>query len=395
MFGFKAHFWDEQIYIEEQSYQSNEILTACLELPSDKLGDYLQELCELRQKVQLEEGGGYDFCERYDHNVQRAQKLFYQIGNLIKKLPPYNKLPVRTALDTPLLWDCLNENYWFWEDGKEFGFDDPRFKDEDHCNEYGFVIRYDNGNYGFYNQRFVPYADDLESKDADTVLMIRRTNDAVCKLFDSFTTLVQDLLRVRNAYSVLLNQYIHSKSKFLTDTEMAACFTAYLQSTERKPATDRVTSSGSMKLRHEVYRRKDGQERLCETYEFDSLGAFLYVDFFRGMSRCYLPKRCDNCGRYFLLTAGKYSNYCERPLKGNQEKTCRMVGSRQKYGDKCKNDPIWLAYNRAYKAHYARYMKKKMTTAQFEQWSRYAVELREKAESGELEQSEYERTLKI
>lgn len=72
-----------------------------------------------------------------------------------------------------------------------------------------------------------------------------------------------------------------------------------------------------------------------------------------------------------------------------------MVGSRQKYGDKCKNNPIWLAYNRAYKAHYARYMKKKMTTTQFEQWSRYAVELREKAESGELEQSEYERVLKV
>ena len=48
-----------------------------------------------------------------------------------------------------------------------------------------------------------------------------------------------------------------------------------------------------------------------------------------------------------------------------------------KYDDKCRTDPIRLAYNRAYKAHYARYMKKKMTTAQFEQWSRYAVRLRD------------------
>lgn len=63
--------------------------------------------------------------------------------------------------------------------------------------------------------------------------------------------------------------------------------------------------------------------------------------------------------------------------------------------DKCKTDPIWIPYNRAYKAHYARYLKKKMTTAQFEQWSRYAVELREQAESGTLEQAEYERLLKI
>ena len=34
-------------------------------------------------------------------------------------------------------------------------------------------------------------------------------------------------------------------------------------------------------------------------------------------------------------------------------------------------------------------MKKKMTAAEFEQWSRYAVELRENAEAGKLELEEY------
>lgn len=29
----------------------------------------------------------------------------------------------------------------------------------------------------------------------------------------------------------------------------------------------------------------------------------------------------------------------------------------------CKNEPVWQVYNRAYKQHYARYMKKKMTVA--------------------------------
>ena len=62
---------------------------------------------------------------------------------------------------------------------------------------------------------------------------------------------------------------------------------------------------------------------------------------------------------------------------------------------KCKNDPIWLAYNRAYKTHYARYLKKKMTTVQFEQWSRYAVELQQKAETGEMELVDYQRELRV
>jgi len=148
-------------------------------------------------------------------------------------------------------------------------------------------------------------------------------------------------------------------------------------------------------MSHEVYRRPDGKEKLCEVYTFDGLGAFLYFDFFRGLNQSHIPKRCDNCGKYFLLEAGKYSNYCERPLDGDPEKTCRAVGARKKYGDKCKTDPVWLAYNRAYKAHYARYMKKKMTIAEFEQWSWYAVELRDQAEKSTLDLAEYERLLKI
>lgn len=63
--------------------------------------------------------------------------------------------------------------------------------------------------------------------------------------------------------------------------------------------------------------------------------------------------------------------------------------SRRRYADKCRNDPVWQTYNRAYKAHYARYMKKKMTVAEFEAWSRYAMELREKASKGEIEYGEY------
>lgn len=91
-------------------------------------------------------------------------------------------------------------------------------------------------------------------------------------------------------------------------------------------------------------------------------------------------------GKFFLLTVGKYSEYC--PLSDDPAKTCQDIGARKRYDDKCRNGPVWLTYSRAYKAHYARYMKK-MTAAQFERWSRYAVELRSKVESGELEFEEY------
>lgn len=71
-------------------------------------------------------------------------------------------------------------------------------------------------------------------------------------------------------------------------------------------------------------------------------------------------------------------------LSDEPDKTCRDVGSKHRYAEKCKNDPIWKTYNRAYKAHYARYMKKKMIVAKFEEWSRFASDFRDKALAGEI-----------
>lgn len=396
MFEFKAYFRNEHVYIDGRSYLSNEILTELLNFPAKDLEKTLAEMRKLRHKVQLEEGGDADFCEGYDSNLQRAQNYLYLIGNIAKCIPPYNSLELTNLLDTPLLFDCLNEYFPYWDKGKGvYSADDLRYKDEDYVNEYGFVAKNDNGNFHFYAHHFTPRWSRLESPNADVALAIQETNDEVCKLFDGFITFLEDMLRVQTAYTQLLDKYIHSKRKFPSDSETAEFFTRYLQATKKTSGTQRVVSSGSMRMSYEVFRLPDGTEHLCETYEFDSLGAFLYVDFFRGLSRCHVPKRCDNCGQYFLLPAGKYASYCERPLKDEPDKTCREIGARKRYDDKCKTDPVWLAYNRAYKAHYARYMKKKMTTAQFEQWSRYAVELREQAKRGELLQVEYERLLKI
>ena len=91
----------------------------------------------------------------------------------------------------------------------------------------------------------------------------------------------------------------------------------------------------------------------------------------------------------FSNSGGKYLLYCNSPVKGKSGKTCKELGSQRRYNDKCKNDPIWQTYNRAYKTHYARYMKKRMTTAEFEQWSRFASELRDKAEKEEITFEEY------
>ena len=80
-------------------------------------------------------------------------------------------------------------------------------------------------------------------------------------------------------------------------------------------------------------------------------------------------------------------------IKGG--KVCRDVGHRKKYADKVKNDPVWLTYSRAYKAHYARYMKKKMTQAEFQQWADFALDIREQALNEKISFEEYAEKIKF
>lgn len=71
------------------------------------------------------------------------------------------------------------------------------------------------------------------------------------------------------------------------------------------------------------------------------------------MSERYLPRKCDCCGRYFVLKRGFYSNCCKRPVKGQPDKCCRDLGHRKKFNDKLKTAPIRSVYHKAYKAHTA------------------------------------------
>ena len=363
-------------------------MTACLNLRTGDLRAILEELKFLRQKIQLPEELDIEFNENYDRYVQQAQNLLFKIGRLAKRIPLYRD---DHSFDAPQLMDCLNR-FSLWD--SNIGLEpDVDYYSSDYADEVGFSVTDEDGHATFYHQHFFPEPELAASDEAEILLVLRDCNHATATLFDSYITFVQDVLRVQTTYAELLEDYLHAKRRFLSEAEIASCLMQYLRSSGNRSA--RLQTAGAAQMRYEIIRWKDGVERLCETAFFDSLGAFLYTDFFRGLNQNYLPRKCENCHRWFLLTAGKYSSYCNRPLKNEPSKTCRDVGSRKRYDDKCKNDPIWLAYNRAYKTHYARYLKKKMTTAQFEQWSRYAVELRQKAENSEMELADYQRQLRI
>ena len=179
MFEFKAYIWDNQVYIGERAYKTNEILNECLNEigPAQELLRWLRDLNKLLSLVQILDDD-YEKEKNYDEHVQYAQRLFYNIGNTLKHLPPYNQLSMRTKLDEPLLFDCLNANYDRWETGAG-----DMKSDLDFANAFGFMQRSKSGKYSFYAQRFQPAPDDVMNCE-DNPFIFEDLNKAVKEIFD-------------------------------------------------------------------------------------------------------------------------------------------------------------------------------------------------------------------
>lgn len=70
-----------------------------------------------------------------------------------------------------------------------------------------------------------------------------------------------------------------------------------------------------------------GKKILLEKFSFKGLTSFLYTDLYKGMAAGNIPRRCHNCGHYFLAVGGYDTVYCNRPSPGKTKRTCRQVGA--------------------------------------------------------------------
>ena len=126
--------------------------------------------------------------------------------------------------------------------------------------------------------------------------------------------------------------------------------------------------------------RGTGREaEVVEKMYFDRLLDFVYVEFMKGLQKGFVPKRCANCGRWFLQKPGATYAYCTDPAPGQDGKTCREIGASSSFRSKVENNDVWKVHQRAYKKYFARIRSGLMTKGEFEVWSRQAADLRDAA----------------
>jgi len=141
-------------------------------------------------------------------------------------------------------------------------------------------------------------------------------------------------------------------------------------------------------LRHPA---KNGKNILAEQAEFSALSHFLYTDFYRGLIAGNAPRRCHNCGRFFLLNRGYNTCYCNGIAPGETVKTCRKIGAHRKAQDLSGATPAQLEYRKVYNRLKTRKNRGKLDADEWNAAVARALELKDRAERGELDDAELKR----
>ena len=126
---------------------------------------------------------------------------------------------------------------------------------------------------------------------------------------------------------------------------------------------------------------------IAERVVFSSIGEFLQAEFYRALQQGNAPRRCHNCGRYFLLTAGYNTCYCNDIAPGETERTCRKVGAHKKAATKAKS-PAQVEYQRVYNRLKQQRHRGKISTDEWNAMVAQAMDVKGQAERGELSDEE-------
>lgn len=105
-----------------------------------------------------------------------------------------------------------------------------------------------------------------------------------------------------------------------------------------------------------------------------------------------LIRKCRHCGKYFVAATRRIV-YCDRVDETGMR--CSAAGYQEAFKKKIETDEALQIYNRAYKTHYARLMKGKMTKQEFERWRSQAKEHLESVRKGNITMLYFREWLKV
>ena len=208
-----------------------------------------------------------------------------------------------------------------------------------------------------------------EAQDAFAEFVMQEDNDLPAFMQQQ----IDDIRWIQERYAWFLDGIFAGKPFEKKKGQRKTSLAQQIEKKGLEPFVSGVSLGASPEVDAQFCIRGTGREaEVVEKMYFDRLLDFVYAEFMMGLQRGFVPKRCANCGRWFLQTPGATFAYCAGSAPEDPSKTCREIGAASSFKDKVANNEVWQVQQRAYKKYYARTMRKDMTKAEFEAWTRDA-----------------------
>ena len=138
-----------------------------------------------------------------------------------------------------------------------------------------------------------------------------------------------------------------------------------------------------------------GEYVIAEYYHVDRLQSFLKVDFLKGLMAGHHIRRCEHCGRFFLMTKGYKTRYCDKAAPENPRFTCNQMAYRTvRIKEENADNPKYQSYRRCLNRVMRSYQRKVIDEKQKSVLLRQAEELYHRAmTSPEFSNEEFEQQM--
>ena len=245
-------------------------------------------------------------------------------------------------------------------------------------------------------QILVTTYDEFHEKCHDAVQECAIYCDMFAELAFGWIRIVNDIATFLSYASVLVDLFLE-RLKYHNPEAYASAYYDFMTNQQVQLEIEKTIPHGLplISQTHEVglefvtMTEKDTSQSFCiaERFVFSNLFSFLQVDLSRGLMIGHAPKKCQNCGKYFLLENGYHVSYCTNIAPGETDRTCRQIGAHKKSAAQTKT-PAQAEYQKLYNRLKTRKNRKKISVEEWNQTVAWAQEMKDKAERGEI--SEWE-----
>lgn len=152
------------------------------------------------------------------------------------------------------------------------------------------------------------------------------------------------------------------------------------------PVSRMVNKAETVEQLREIMQEKSID--VVEMYVIRNLDDLIRFELLNIITHELVLKKCKYCGHYFVPYGRSDMEYCPRVYAG-ENKPCDQIGAMKLYQAKKQDDPVEMAFKKAYRRMNSKARRKIISQLDFYHWSELARKKRDKCHEGIITLGEY------